>query len=280
MNGCTHSPSSMDTRCASSCRDGVPAVTSVKWLTEIKVISELFTGHYQSDVYHYEWQRNGEMVREPVTLQRVRSLITEPDANNELERGEVAIRGVAWSGAESIARVEVSIANGPWQQTRLIGKRSRHSWQWWELVARIDSVGTTTIRARALDLAGNRQAEQPEWNQSLPPAQTSFSARRPTESNSKVSSRPSNILHSFASCRSENRWRRDEVRGPVSKFRNRPNTRQNHAFEESLSARLIGSLPVRLGTVEATLVRDGVAAKNQIDRLPASFAHDRLGCAL
>ena len=140
------------------------AVTSVKWLTEIKVIGEPFTGHYQSDVYQYEWQRNGEIVREPVTLQRVRSLITEPDSNNELERGEVAIRGVAWSGASSIAGVEVSIANGPSQQTRLLGERSRHSWQWWELIARIDAAGTTTIRARALDLAGNRQPEQPEWN--------------------------------------------------------------------------------------------------------------------
>jgi len=140
------------------------AVTSVKWLNEIKVIDKLFTGHYQSDVYHYEWQRNGQMVREPVTLQRVRSLITEPNANLEVERGEVAIRGVAWSGAASIAGVEVSIANSPWKQARLVGERIKHSWQWWELITRIDAPGTTTIRARALDLAGNRQPEQPEWN--------------------------------------------------------------------------------------------------------------------
>jgi DMSO/TMAO reductase YedYZ molybdopterin-dependent catalytic subunit len=140
------------------------AVTSVKWLTEIKVIDKRFTGHYQADVYHYEWKRGGQIVREPVTLQRVRSLITEPGANFDVERGELAIRGVAWSGAAPIAGVEVSIANGPWEQARLVGERSKHSWQWWELISRFDGPGTTKIRARAHDLAGNCQPEQAEWN--------------------------------------------------------------------------------------------------------------------
>jgi len=140
------------------------AVTSVKWLSEIAVIDKPFTGYYQTDVYVYEWKRDGQVVREPVTLQRVRSLITEPGTNEQAERGQLTIRGVAWSGAAPIARVEVSIANGPWEQARLVGERSRHSWQWWELITRIDAPGTTTIRARASDLAGRTQPEQPEWN--------------------------------------------------------------------------------------------------------------------
>ena len=45
-----------------------------------------------------------------------------------------------------------------------MGERSRNSWQWWELITRIDAPGTTTIRARASDLAGRSQPEQPEWN--------------------------------------------------------------------------------------------------------------------
>jgi DMSO/TMAO reductase YedYZ molybdopterin-dependent catalytic subunit len=140
------------------------AVTSVKWLSEIEVLDQPFNGHYQTDVYQYEWTRDGQMVREPVTLQRVRSLITEPDANHEVACGELAIRGVAWSGAAPIARVEVSIGNGPWQQARLVGTRNRHSWQWWELITHLDGPGTTTIRARASDLAGRIQPEEAEWN--------------------------------------------------------------------------------------------------------------------
>jgi len=50
-------------------------------------------------------------VREPVTLQRVRSLITEPGPEQEVACGELAIRGVAWSGAAHIARVEVDVDN-------------------------------------------------------------------------------------------------------------------------------------------------------------------------
>src|ERR1700730_12351284 len=139
------------------------AVASVKWLTGIEVIGEPFAGHYQRDKYRFEWERDGEVVREPVTLQRVRALITEPEPNAELPRGEVAIRGVAWSGAAPIAQVEVNL-NGGWQPARLIGDRTRHSWQWWELIVHLDEPGTRTLRARATDLAGRMQPDHAEWN--------------------------------------------------------------------------------------------------------------------
>jgi DMSO/TMAO reductase YedYZ molybdopterin-dependent catalytic subunit len=140
------------------------AVASVKWLTEIELIDTAFDGYYQADKYHYEWARDGELVREPVTLQRVRSLITEPSANEEVQRGELVVRGVAWSGAAPIARVEVSVGDGTWQEARLVGERKRHCWQWWELIARVDRPGMTALRSRATDLAGRTQPPQPEWN--------------------------------------------------------------------------------------------------------------------
>ena len=140
------------------------AVTSVKWLTEIEVIGQPFTGHFQTDSYFYEWQRDGLVVREPVTLQRVRALITEPRPGEAVERGELAIRGVAWSGAAPIARIEVSVGGGAWQDARLVGERKRHSWQWWELITRVDQPGTIAVRARATDLASRTQPDVPEWN--------------------------------------------------------------------------------------------------------------------
>jgi DMSO/TMAO reductase YedYZ molybdopterin-dependent catalytic subunit len=140
------------------------AVTSVKWLTEIEVLDAPFRGHYQTDKYLYEWPRDGQVVREPVSLQRVRALITEPAAEDEVDRGELAIRGVAWSGAAAIARVEVSVAGGPWHEARLLGARHRHSWQWWELMTRLDRPGEAVLRARATDLAGRTQPDSAEWN--------------------------------------------------------------------------------------------------------------------
>jgi DMSO/TMAO reductase YedYZ molybdopterin-dependent catalytic subunit len=140
------------------------AVASVKWLTEIELTDTKFSGHFQADTYYYEHERDGEVVREPVSLQRVRALITEPTAGEAVAAGDLAIRGVAWSGAAPIARVEVSIGTGPWQEARLVGARNRHSWQWWELITRLDERGSTTVRARATDLADRTQPDRADWN--------------------------------------------------------------------------------------------------------------------
>jgi DMSO/TMAO reductase YedYZ molybdopterin-dependent catalytic subunit len=139
-------------------------VASVKWLTEIELVDRPFEGYFQAEKYQYEWERHGETAREPTTLQRVRALITEPGPNEAVEHGDIVIRGVAWSGAAAIARVEVSIDRGPWQEARLVGERHRHSWQWWELMTRIDRPGPVSLRARATDVAGRSQPERPEWN--------------------------------------------------------------------------------------------------------------------
>jgi DMSO/TMAO reductase YedYZ molybdopterin-dependent catalytic subunit len=140
------------------------AVASVKWLTEIEVTGSPFTGFFQTKRYVYETERNGTVAREPVRLQQVQSVITQPSAGQQITAGDLVVRGVAWSGAAPIDKVAVSIGRGPWQNARLIGQRHRHSWQWWELLTRIDSLGETTLRARATDLAGRTQPERPHWN--------------------------------------------------------------------------------------------------------------------
>jgi len=140
------------------------AVASVKWLTEIEIIGSPFTGFFQTQRYVYETRRNGTVTREPVRLQHVRSVITQPSAGQQVTAGDLVVRGVAWSGAAPIDKVEVSIGGGPWQNARLIGQPHRHSWQWWELLTRIDDPGETTLRARATDLARRTQPDRPQWN--------------------------------------------------------------------------------------------------------------------
>ena len=141
------------------------AVTSVKWLTEIELISRQFNGFFQADRYWYHWNREGtSVVSEPVTLQLVRSLITEPSAEQQVRHGELAIRGVAWSGTSAIARVEVSVGEGGWKEARLVGDQQRGSWRWWELITRFDQPGVFILRARATDMAGHTQPDRAEWN--------------------------------------------------------------------------------------------------------------------
>src|SRR5262249_52354470 len=81
----------------------------------------------------------------------------------ELPRGPVAIRGVAWSGAAAIARVEVWI-DRVWRDARLIGEPKRGSWQGWELMARFDACGVASLRVRATDRAGQTQPDHAPWN--------------------------------------------------------------------------------------------------------------------
>ncbi|OCP00774.1 MULTISPECIES: sulfite oxidase [unclassified Ensifer] len=140
------------------------AVASVKWLTEIVVTDEPCKAHYQTEKYWYQWPRNGREERAPVKLMNVRALISSPDQGESLPRGETAIRGVAWSGAGSISRVDVSLNGGPWRAARLVGEGRRAAWQWWELITPLEETGPLTVRARATDMAGRTQPECAEWN--------------------------------------------------------------------------------------------------------------------
>jgi DMSO/TMAO reductase YedYZ molybdopterin-dependent catalytic subunit len=140
------------------------AVASVKWLTDIRVTDEPFGGFFQATHYVYERNRDGRTVAEPVRLQQVRAVITRPGTGQELAGGALIVRGVAWSGAAPIERVEVSVAGGPWQKARLVGLAAAHGWQQWEFLAVGLGPGEVSIRARATDLAGQVQPEQPEWN--------------------------------------------------------------------------------------------------------------------
>jgi DMSO/TMAO reductase YedYZ molybdopterin-dependent catalytic subunit len=140
------------------------AVASVKWLTDIRVVAEPFDGFFQATHYVYDRDHGGRESREAVRQMHVRALITRPAAGQELPGGAVIVRGVAWSGSAPIARVEVSVAGGPWRKARLVGAPPAHGWQQWEFLASDLPPGEVTIRARAADLAGRVQPERPEWN--------------------------------------------------------------------------------------------------------------------
>lgn len=136
-------------------------VASVKWLTAIELTGRPFGGYFQEEKYWYELVAGS---RRPVTLQRVRALVTDPSDGEELPPGEITIRGVAWSGTAPIARVEVMIDQGTWRSARLIGDRRPHCWRRWELLTRLDQPGQATIRAKATDEAGSSQPGTAEWN--------------------------------------------------------------------------------------------------------------------
>jgi len=137
------------------------AVASVKWLKHIDVLTEPYTGEFQTGHYMYEWP---DRESGPVDLMRVRARITDPLAAAAIERGRCTVRGKAWSGTGPVTRVEVSLTGeGDWHEADLEAPRGPYEWQEWSFVWEADT-GRHTLRARATDAAGNIQPDIPPWN--------------------------------------------------------------------------------------------------------------------
>ena len=98
------------------------AVASVKWLTEIEVIDRRIRRALPDrQVSATNGEQDGAVVREPVTLQRVRALITEPISDQEVRarRPRHPRRGLVRRGADRASGGEHrrrKLAGGPSRQ--------------------------------------------------------------------------------------------------------------------------------------------------------------------
>jgi DMSO/TMAO reductase YedYZ molybdopterin-dependent catalytic subunit len=138
------------------------AVASVKWLKRIDVLTEPFTGEFQTGHYIYEWP---DRPHEAVSLMRVRARITDPAPATTIAAGTHVVRGKAWSGTGPVTRVDVSLTGeGEWYPARLAPPQGPYQWQDWSFEWAASDVGRHTLRARATDAAGNMQPDVPPWN--------------------------------------------------------------------------------------------------------------------
>ena len=130
-------------------------MASVKWLTEIELVDRPFGGYFQVDRYVID--------EEPLSRMRVRALITEPADGASVPRGDLAIRGLAWSGRAPVTHVAVAVGDA-WLEARLLDEPLRHAWRRWELMTRVDDAGDVVLRARATDSSGDTQPDGAFWN--------------------------------------------------------------------------------------------------------------------
>jgi len=138
------------------------AVASVKWLKRIDVLTEPYTGEFQTGHYIYEWP---DQPHEAVTLMRVRARVTDPAPGSTLSVGTYTVRGKAWSGTGPVTRVDISLTGeGDWHAAQLEPPKGPYQWQDWSFDWEANDVGRHTLRARATDAAGNVQPEVPLWN--------------------------------------------------------------------------------------------------------------------
>lgn len=138
------------------------AVASVKWLKRIDVLTEPFTGEFQTGHYIYQWP---DRPHEAVSLMRVRARITDPLPGATLPLGPYTVRGKAWSGNGPVTQVDVSLTGeGEWHPAQLEPPKGPYQWQDWSFSWVDGQVGRHTLRARATDAVGNVQPDVPPWN--------------------------------------------------------------------------------------------------------------------
>ncbi len=96
----------------------------------------------------------------------IKSMITRPMAGVVLKTGErQLVRGHAWAGETSVARVAVSTDFGVrWQDARLSPNANKYAWQTWETEVAFAERGYYEIWARAFDDRGNAQPFRQPWN--------------------------------------------------------------------------------------------------------------------
>lgn len=123
-------------------------VSATKWLTRIEM-----TTLEAVDAY---WVPRGYAKEAPVKLA---SRIDVPRGLSTVPAGPTAIAGIAWAQTTGVAKVEVKIDAGEWQEAELADEQSINTWRQWKL--RWDATpGQHEITVRATDTKGKLQIEQ------------------------------------------------------------------------------------------------------------------------
>jgi DMSO/TMAO reductase YedYZ molybdopterin-dependent catalytic subunit len=144
-------------------------MTNVKWLAEIHVLEEPFTGYQVANGYRMRQTEDEEGT--PVTRMRPRSLMAPPGIplfetrDRIADRGPLVLEGRAWSGRAPIARVEVSVDGGEsWSDAEITREFSDpYAWCGWSFRWEAGP-GDHVLCSRATDEAGETQPLEPEWN--------------------------------------------------------------------------------------------------------------------
>jgi DMSO/TMAO reductase YedYZ molybdopterin-dependent catalytic subunit len=138
------------------------ATDSIKWLQRIRVLDESFDGPFEAIDYRLpaaDGSSGSRLMQLPV-----HALLVSPDDGEELADGEIDLRGIAWGGEGGVARVDVAIDGGAWEEADLTPPAGRYGRTHWTFAWRAEA-GSHAISVRATDAAGNSQPPMPAWNE-------------------------------------------------------------------------------------------------------------------
>jgi len=156
---------------------------SIKWLTEIRVLTRELEGYFMDSAYRLP-ARSAEADRanasasaaaqrgSVITSLPLKSIIAAPVDGSTINivadgpsAEPVRIFGAAWAGESNVARVEVSTDAGKsWQPAALGAERARYAWRLWDFPWKPLEAGSYVILSHAIDNRGRTQPLEMQWN--------------------------------------------------------------------------------------------------------------------
>ncbi|MGB3830178.1 MAG: molybdopterin-dependent oxidoreductase [Ornithinimicrobium sp.] len=123
-------------------------VSATKWVVDLKVTT------FDDDEGY--WTPRGWTAKGPI---KVQSRIDVPSSGGNVTSGGAVIAGVAWDQHTGIAKVEVRVDNGDWQEAELSGEVNVDTWRQWRLEWDA-AAGDHSITVRATNKDGKTQTEE------------------------------------------------------------------------------------------------------------------------
>lgn len=124
-------------------------VSATKWVTDLEVATWQARRAY--------WLDRGWAREAPVKTQ---SRIDRPAANATMPAGQVIAAGIAWAQHTGIAKVEVRLDGGRWQEANLSADVSDDTWRMWHIALDVGRPGNHRIACRATDKSGYTQTSE------------------------------------------------------------------------------------------------------------------------
>ncbi|QUQ62835.1 molybdopterin-dependent oxidoreductase [Kutzneria sp. CA-103260] len=119
--------------------------SATKWLKDIELTTFAVKKQY--------WVPRGYAERAPI---KTESRIDMPQGLQSLPTGKVVVAGIAWAQTKGIAKVELRMDGGPWQEADLAVSVNNETWRMWRKVYDLKP-GTHTVMCRATDTTGYTQ---------------------------------------------------------------------------------------------------------------------------
>ncbi|GAA3889499.1 molybdopterin-dependent oxidoreductase [Saccharothrix violaceirubra] len=123
-------------------------VSATKWVVDLEITTFAAKKAY--------WLNRGWGERGPI---KPMSRIDRPLGLSTVKGSKVVVTGVAWAQPVGVAKVELRVDGGPWQQTTLAAHVNAVTWRMWRIALDLPN-GGHTVEVRATDKNGFTQPQE------------------------------------------------------------------------------------------------------------------------